>query len=33
MTLAEASALPSVVDLLTAARALGIRRTMAYGLA
>jgi hypothetical protein len=33
MTLAEVAALPAVVDLMTAARALGIRRTAAYGLA
>ena len=33
MTLAEVGALPAVVDLMTAARALGIRRTTAYALA
>ncbi|UOZ06891.1 helix-turn-helix domain-containing protein [Amycolatopsis sp. WQ 127309] len=33
MTLAEVAALPAVVDLMTAARALGIRRTTAYALA
>lgn len=33
MTLAEAAALPAVVDLMTAARALRIRRTTAYALA
>lgn len=33
MTLAEVAVLPSVVDLVTAARALGIGRTTAYALA
>ena len=33
MTLSEVAALPAVVDLLTAARALGIKRTTAYALA
>lgn len=33
MTLAEVAALPAVVDLMTAARALGIKRTTAYALA
>lgn len=33
LTLAEVSALPAVVDLMTAARALGIKRTTAYMLA
>lgn len=33
MTLAEAAALPTVVDLMTAARALRIGRTTAYALA
>ncbi|MEV7551975.1 DNA-binding protein [Amycolatopsis sp. NPDC089917] len=33
LTLAEVAALPAVVDLMTAARALGIGRTTAYGLA
>lgn len=33
MTLAEAAELPTVLDLVTAARALGIGRTTAYSLA
>lgn len=33
MTVAEAAALPAVVDLMTAARALRIGRTTAYALA
>lgn len=33
LSLAEVAALPAVVDLMTAARALGIRRTAAYALA
>lgn len=33
MTLSEVATLPTVVDLMTAARALGIRRTTAYALA
>jgi len=33
LSLAEVAALPAVVDLTTAARALGIRRTAAYALA
>ncbi|WP_233598977.1 AlpA family transcriptional regulator [Amycolatopsis sp. WAC 01375] len=33
LTLDEVAALPAVVDLMTAARALGIGRTTAYGLA
>lgn len=33
MSLAEIAALPAVVDLMTAARALRIRRTTAYALA
>ncbi|MCE7007063.1 helix-turn-helix domain-containing protein [Kibdelosporangium philippinense] len=33
MTLAEAAELPTVVDLVTAARALGVGRTTAYALA
>jgi hypothetical protein len=33
MTLAETAELPTVLDLLTAARALGIGRTTAYALA
>jgi len=33
LTISEALALPTVVDLLTAARALGLGRTTAYALA
>lgn len=33
LTLAEVAVLPAVVDLMTAARALGIGRTTAYALA
>ncbi|MGW4527728.1 DNA-binding protein [Amycolatopsis sp. NPDC004378] len=33
MTLAEVATLPAVVDLMTAARALSIKRTTAYALA
>ncbi|NBH07738.1 helix-turn-helix domain-containing protein [Amycolatopsis sp. SID8362] len=33
MTLSEVAALPAVVDLMTAARALRIKRTTAYALA
>jgi predicted DNA-binding transcriptional regulator AlpA len=33
LTISEALALPAVVDLLTAARALGLGRTTAYALA